>query len=105
VVRPGLRFRVRLEKVRMKKPMIYEIWIAEQLDHQWAEWFTPLVIQHEANGMTTLSGPVRDQGELHGILAKVRDLNLTLLSVQQREVAQKSAAACEEADDATESWP
>lgn len=41
----------------------------------------------EENGGTTLSGPVRDQAELHGLLAKIRDLNLTLLAVKQAEVA------------------
>jgi hypothetical protein len=69
----------------MKKPVSYTVWIAEQLDEQWADWFAPLVIQQAVNGTTRLSGPVRDQGELHGILAKVRDLNLTLLAVQQVE--------------------
>ena len=69
----------------MSAPISYQIRIKEQLGEQWAEWFSPLVIQHEANGNTTLSGPLRDQGELHGMLSKVRDLNLTLVSVNPIE--------------------
>jgi hypothetical protein len=67
----------------MNKAIIYHIRVAERLDEQWAEWFAPLLIQHDADGHTTLSGPVRDQGELHGLLVKVRDLNLTLLAINQ----------------------
>ena len=55
--------------------------LKEQLDDEWAEWFFPLVIHNETNGETTLRGTLRDQAELHGILTKVRDLNLTLVSV------------------------
>ena len=55
--------------------------LKEQLDDEWAEWFFPLVIHNEYNGETTLRGTLRDQAELHGILTKVRDLNLTLVAV------------------------
>jgi hypothetical protein len=65
----------------MSTPTIYHIRIEEQLTKQWAEWFSPLVICDEPNGHTTLRGRLRDQAELHGILNKVRDLNLTLLEV------------------------
>jgi hypothetical protein len=75
----------------MRTSIIYQITIKEQLDEQWAEWFSPLVIQHGTNGNTTLRGPVRDQGELHGLLTKVRDLNLTLVSVHQVEAGLKPA--------------
>ena len=71
----------------MRTPIIYHIRVAEQLGDQWEEWFSPLIIYHEANGNTMLSGPIRDQGELHGILIKVRDLNLTLLAVNRVEGA------------------
>jgi hypothetical protein len=77
-----------MPKVTIRTSIIYEITIKEQLDDQWAEWFSPLVIQHGTNGNTMLSGPVRDQGELHGMLIKVRDLNLTLLAVYRIENAQ-----------------
>jgi hypothetical protein len=69
--------------------MIYQIQIKEQLDEQWADWFSPLVIQYDPDGKTTLTGPLRDQGELHGMLTKVRDLNLTLVSVHQIEAGLK----------------
>ena len=65
----------------MKNEILYQIRIQEQLDEAWAEWFLPLVLHSEENGSTTLCGPLRDQGELHGILIKVRDLNLTLIEV------------------------
>jgi len=69
----------------MSTSIIYQITIKEQLGDQWAEWFSPLVIRNEADGATLLTGPLRDQGELHGVLAKVRDLNLTLIAVNRIE--------------------
>ena len=65
----------------MSKPIVYQIRIQEQLDDQWADWFSPLVIHHEPNGETTLAGLVRDQAELLGLLLKIGNLNLTLLAV------------------------
>ena len=69
----------------MNRPSIYQIHIQEHLNAQWAEWFDPLVIQHQPNGQTLLVGPVRDQAELLGILSKVSNLNLTLLAVNQAQ--------------------
>lgn len=69
----------------MRKPIVYQIRIQEQLDAQWAEWFSPLVIQNESAGETTLTGPIRDQAELFGFLTKVSDLNLTLVAVNRVE--------------------
>jgi hypothetical protein len=60
---------------------VYHIRIREYLDEDVGAWFYPLVCMHDADGTTTLTGPVRDQAELHGLLIKIRDLNLTLLSV------------------------
>jgi hypothetical protein len=68
-------------KEHMSTPITYEVIIQEQLSEQWAEWFLPLVIRVLPNAGTSLYGSVRDQAELHGILDKVRNLNLTLLSV------------------------
>ena len=73
----------------MRTPSIYQIRINEQLGDQWAEWFSPLVIQYEPNGNTTLIGPLRDQAELFGLLIKVRDLNLTLVAVNRIEAMLK----------------
>jgi hypothetical protein len=63
----------------------YRIRVAGHLAPCWSEWFDGLTITHEANGDTTLSGPVRDQAALYGLLAKMSDLNLTLISVNRIE--------------------
>ncbi len=60
---------------------IYQFRIREELDDESVTWFSPLTLAHEANGITVLTGPMRDQAELHGVLSKIRDLNLTLLTV------------------------
>ena len=59
----------------------FEIRIKEHLDDRWADWFDGLDISLEEDGSTILSGPLADQAALHGILKKVRDLGLTLISV------------------------
>jgi hypothetical protein len=63
------------------KPMIYQIRIRGHLDSQWTEWFEGLSITLEENGDTLLSGPVVDQAALHGLLKKVRDMGMSLVSV------------------------
>jgi len=60
---------------------IYEIRIHEDLDDELATWFNPLTVDHAPDGATTLTVPVRDQAELHGLLIKIRDLNLTLIAI------------------------
>jgi hypothetical protein len=64
-------------------PTEYHIQIQGHLAKEWAEWFEGLAVQCRADGTTILSGPVRDQAALHGLLIKVRDLGLTLVSVNQ----------------------
>jgi hypothetical protein len=64
---------------------IYQIRIKERLDQRWSAWFGGLTVTHEANGETALTGEVVDQAGLHGLLSKVRDLQLTLLSVYPLE--------------------
>jgi hypothetical protein len=59
----------------------YEIRFKGHLDDRWADWFEGLTITLEENGDTLLSGPVADQAALHGLLKKVRDLGLPLVSV------------------------
>ena len=61
----------------------YEIRIAEHLDAHWADWFDGMSITLEEDGTTLLSGPVPDQPALYGLLRKVRDLGLPLVSVNQ----------------------
>jgi hypothetical protein len=63
--------------------MRYELRVEGVLDQRWSEWFDGLEISSEPGGVTVLSGPVADQAALHGLLAKVRDLALPLLSVRR----------------------
>ncbi|MGA2380893.1 MAG: hypothetical protein ABSG85_16475 [Spirochaetia bacterium] len=63
------------------QPNRYEIRIRGILSPEWAEWFDGLEIRQEADEVTVLMGSVPDQAALHGLLARVRDLNLTLISV------------------------
>ncbi len=61
---------------------LYEIRVAGVLDETWASWFEGLGLRDDGTG-TTISGPVADQAALHGLLVKVRDLGLELISVRQ----------------------
>jgi hypothetical protein len=63
------------------QPRVYQIRIRGHLSPQWTGWFDGLIITLEENGDTLLTGPVFDQAALHGILKKVRDLAMPLLSV------------------------
>jgi hypothetical protein len=62
-------------------PTSYELRIGGHLDQHWATWFDGFTFIHGDNGTTTLRGVVRDQSELHGLLAKIRDLGTPLISV------------------------
>jgi hypothetical protein len=62
-------------------PEYYEIKIKGHLDQRWEEWFAGLKLEHLEGDETLLSGPLLDQGALHGVLERIRDLNLTLASV------------------------
>ena len=64
------------------KPGIYQIRVKGVLDEKWSDWFDGLTITPQ-DDETLLTGPVRDQAALHGLLARVRDLGLPLLSVKQ----------------------
>ncbi len=66
-------------------PENYEIRIKGLLDCQWMDWFEGLTVMPLANGDTLLAGPVADQAALHGLLRKVRDLGMTLISVNRIE--------------------
>jgi hypothetical protein len=63
----------------------YRIRVKGALDASWSEWFEGLTITSESNGETTLAGPLADQSALLGVLVKVHNLNLPLVSVQQIE--------------------
>jgi len=60
---------------------IYQIRLKEQLEQHWSAWFGGLTVTTEENGETLLTGEVVDQAALHGLLSKIRDLQLTLISV------------------------
>ena len=62
-------------------PLVYQIRIKGHLAPHWSDWFEGLTIQLLANGETLLTGPVVDQAALYGVLRKVRDLGIPLLSV------------------------
>ena len=63
------------------QPIVYQIRLKGYLDSQWTHWFGGLTISLEDNGDTLLTGSVIDQASLHGLLKKVRDLGLPLVSV------------------------
>ncbi len=76
----------------LNQPTIYEIRIKGHLDRQWTDWFGGLSITREDNGETLLTGLVIDQAALHGLLKKVRDVGIPLLSVTRVQTGQAAAA-------------
>ena len=62
---------------------IYEFRLKGHLDDRWSEWFGGLAVQRQEDGTTVLVGPVVDQAALHGVLNGIRDLGLTIISVQR----------------------
>ena len=71
----------RLSERDNDRPLIYQIRIRGHLGQPWQEWFEGLTLTLEADGTTLLTGPVVDQAALYGILKKVSDLGMPLLSV------------------------
>ena len=71
-----------------REAVIYQIRIKGHLDSQWSEWFDGLAISLEEDGDTLISGPVVDDAALHGLLKKVRDLGMPLLSVNRIDPGQ-----------------
>jgi hypothetical protein len=74
------------------EPMIYQIRIGGHLGPQWTDWFEGLSITLEEDGRTLLTCPVTDQPALYGLLKKVRDLGMPLLSVNRLEPGQAEAS-------------
>jgi hypothetical protein len=68
--------------------VIYQIRIKGHLGHQWTDWFEGLTITLEEDGDTLLTGPLIDQAALHGLLKRVRDLGMPLVSVSPVEPGQ-----------------
>jgi hypothetical protein len=72
-------------KTDSSEPRVYQIRLKGHLGSQWTDWFDGLTITLEDNGDTLLTGPVVDQAALHGLLKKVRDLGMPLVSVSPVE--------------------
>jgi hypothetical protein len=68
----------------------YQITVKGRLDEDWSDWFDGLQITHDAGGNTVLTGAVRDQTALYGLIAKARDLGLALIAVEQRPMVTES---------------
>ncbi len=68
----------------MDDPAHYEIRVGEHLQERWSKWFDGMEIVHTASDQTILRGNMPDQSALFGVLGKVRDLGLTLISVQRK---------------------
>ena len=62
---------------------LHEIRVQGHLDERWSDWMEGLVFTHESDGTTTLTGPLADQSALHGVLTRIRDLALPILSVRR----------------------
>ena len=71
-----------------RAPASYELRVEGHLDEHWSTWFGGMFLIHDDDGTTTLRGLVTDQAALHGLLAKVRDLGITLISVEAIDTPQ-----------------
>ena len=69
------------EVIDSSQPMIYQIKVKSHLSSDWTDWFDGLTITPEEGGDTLLTGPVIDQAALYGLIKKVRDLGMTLISL------------------------
>ena len=79
------------------EPMAYQIRISGQLDPRWADWFDGLTITLDG-GDTLITGPVVDQAALHGLLKRVRDLGMPLVSVSPSEAGSPTTVGTGQAD-------
>jgi len=70
------------ETPRRQAPSIYRLRVGGHLDQHWSLWFGDLTLVHEDDGTTSLTGVVSDQAQLYGLLTKVRDLGVTLISLE-----------------------
>jgi hypothetical protein len=69
------------DRTRSAEGQVYQIKIKGHIDQSWSEWLGGLTITHEAGGTTVLTGPIIDQPALYGLLIRLRDLGLSLVSV------------------------
>jgi len=92
-------------KDKRDEPPTYAVRIQGHLDSRWAAWFEGLTIRQEEQGVTLLTGPLLDQAALHGLMRKVRDLGLTLLSITHAAPDQGSTPDARSAPDELDTQP
>jgi len=86
------------QETNPSQPVVYQIRLKGHLGSQWTDWFGGLIITLEEDGDTLLTGPVIDQAALHGLLKKVRDLGLPLVSVSPVEPGPSTTLGTGQAD-------
>lgn len=82
-------------KMEPDQPQVYQVRLQGHLGDQWTNWFEGLTITLEENGQTVLTGSVADQSALYGLLKKVRDLGISLVSVNRVEPSHANTADVE----------
>lgn len=83
----------------------YELRLLGHLDPHWSTWFAGLTLTQEADGTTSLRGTVADQAELHGLIAKVRDLGVTLLSITPADTTMSDQEPQTDTNETTDAGP
>lgn len=86
----------RNSQIETSQPIAYQIEIQGHLGLQWKDWFGGVTITQRKNGNTLLTSPVIDQAALHGLLKKVRDLGMLLLSVNRINLGKADASDTKE---------
>jgi len=81
---------------------IYKIRVEGHLDRQWSDWFDDLTITPDVDGTTLITGPVADDAALHGLLKRVRDSGLRLLSVNRVKTDQEEVVSGHSDESTTE---
>jgi hypothetical protein len=79
-------------------PLIYQVRLKGHLGKEWGDWFGNLTITLDENGETILSGPALDQAALYGLLKKIRDLGITLISVNPIETDQADSSEAKQSN-------
>jgi hypothetical protein len=67
----------------LETPGSYEICVRGRLDETWSEWLSGLELRSTSDGITVATGPIQDQAALHGVLERIRDLGLELISLRR----------------------